>query len=162
MLACSNNPKQIHIKEPSQKTGPDIYNVSLNVLKVLEKEKEEATTPGIERDTSHATQSIPESLRKIINEELALETAGSEPEDSLEPPHQMVLGMGSANLKETSSVLSMDQSTFYYTLFLSSFTTLHDFILTLNVAHIKCPKGVVIFCKMVKTREFILKVILKH
>ncbi|XP_056698632.1 uncharacterized protein [Spinacia oleracea] len=109
VLACSNNPKQIHIKEPSQKTGPDIYNVSLNVLKVLEKEKEEATTPGIERDTSHATQSIPESLRKIINEELALETAGSEPEDSLEPPHQMVLGMGSANLKETSSVLSMDQ-----------------------------------------------------
>ncbi|XP_021739011.1 uncharacterized protein LOC110705450 isoform X1 [Chenopodium quinoa] len=111
VLACSNKPKEINVKQNniSQTVGPDIYNVSLKVLKVLEKEvKEEATTSAIEQDTSHATQGIPECLTKIIAEEIGFETASSEPEDSLEPPHEMVRGLGSANLKETSSVLSMD------------------------------------------------------
>ncbi|XP_021739022.1 uncharacterized protein LOC110705450 isoform X2 [Chenopodium quinoa] len=59
VLACSNKPKEINVKQNniSQTVGPDIYNVSLKVLKVLEKEvKEEATTSAIEQDTSHATQ----------------------------------------------------------------------------------------------------------
>lgn len=112
LLASWNNRRQINIKENKtlQNTGPDIYNVSLNVLKVLEKDvvKEEPTTPDIEQDTYHATQGIPESLKDINAEEIAFDSLGSEPEDSLEPPHEMVRGMGFPNLKETSSVLPMD------------------------------------------------------
>lgn len=113
LLGSSDKPREINYQEKNtpRNIGPDIFNVSLNVLKVLEKEgaKEEATTPDFDHGISHAAQGIPERLTKMITEEeVAFETTGSEPEDSLEPPHEMIRGMGSSDLKDTSSDPSVD------------------------------------------------------
>ncbi|XP_057516393.1 uncharacterized protein LOC130797704 isoform X1 [Amaranthus tricolor] len=68
LLTSSDNPRKINIKEKkiAQNNEPDIFNVSLNFLKVLEKEtvKEEATTPYLQQENSHATEVIPENLTK--------------------------------------------------------------------------------------------------
>lgn len=79
--------------------------------------KEEADIPDLEQDSALPTQGMPESLTEIITEEVTYGTVVSEPEDSIEPPHEMIRGMGSSILNGASSVPSTHPSTFYIILF---------------------------------------------
>ncbi|XP_074317308.1 uncharacterized protein LOC141653441 isoform X2 [Silene latifolia] len=71
-------------------------------------ELEGAATHDNEEDLSQTGPDFPENLGTITSEEAVVEVVTPEPEDSLEPPHEMIRGMGSPCLNDAFSIPSVD------------------------------------------------------
>ncbi|KAH9620996.1 hypothetical protein KSS87_021899 [Heliosperma pusillum] len=71
-------------------------------------ELEGAATHDNEQDLSQTGPDFPENHGTVTSEEAVVEVVTPEPEDSLEPPHEMVRGMGSPYLNDAFSIPSKD------------------------------------------------------